>query len=73
MMGAAMEPYNLTPAAAAAVLGVHEETLKRWARDRKIHAFRTPGGWWRFRQSDLEDFVAAQAEGPAAVSGEVAS
>ena len=51
------EPFNLSPQAAAALIGCHEDTLKRWAADGKVPAFRTPGGWWRFRQSDIESFL----------------
>ena len=46
--------YDLSPADAAEVLGVHVETLKRWARDGKVRAWKTPGGWWRFRRADLD-------------------
>lgn len=53
-----MEPYDISPAEAAALLGVHEDTIKRWAKVGKVAAFRTPGGWWRFRKSDLLALVA---------------
>lgn len=49
--------YNLSPTAAAAVVGVHADTLKRWAAEGKVHAWRTPGGWWRFRRADLDALV----------------
>lgn len=51
-------PYNLAPDPAAKVLGVHPATLKRWARDGRVPAIRTPGGHWRFRRTDLDAFVA---------------
>ena len=51
------EPFDLSPQAAAAIVGVHEDTLKRWAADGKVKAFKTPGGWWRFRRSDLTELV----------------
>lgn len=54
------EPYSLSPKVAAAIVGVHEDTLKRWAADGKVAAFRTPGGWWRFRRSDIDSFLAAE-------------
>lgn len=47
------EPFDLSPRAAAALIGFHEDTLKRWATDGKIPAIKTPGGWWRFRRSDV--------------------
>lgn len=48
-------PYTLSPTAAAERLGVHVDTIKRWARAGKIPAWRTPGGWWRFSPADLDD------------------
>jgi excisionase family DNA binding protein len=51
------EAFGLSPQEAAAIVGCHEDTLKRWARTGKIPAFRTPGGWWRFRRSDIEAFL----------------
>lgn len=45
--------YDLSPKEAAAVLGVHEETLKTWVRAGKVPGWRTPGGHWRFRRADL--------------------
>lgn len=55
-------PYDLSPADAAAIIGVHEDTLKRWAARGQVPAFKTPGGWWRFRLADLEAFKAAGSE-----------
>lgn len=52
------EPFDLSPTEAAAIIGCHEDTLKRWAADGKIPAFRTPGRWWRFRRSDIDAFLA---------------
>lgn len=43
----------LSPAEAAALAEVHEDTIKRWARTGRIPAIRTPGGWWRFRREDV--------------------
>jgi excisionase family DNA binding protein len=51
--------YDLNPTEAAQRLGIHEDTLKRYARDGKIAAFRTPGGWWKFSQADLDAFIEA--------------
>lgn len=52
------EPFDLSPKEAAELVGVHEYTLKRWAADGKVRAFRTPGGWWRFRSSDIDALLA---------------
>lgn len=49
-----METYTLTPSEAARILGVHADTLKRWADDGKVAYWRTPGGWRRFRREDIE-------------------
>jgi excisionase family DNA binding protein len=50
--------FELSPRAAAKRAGVHEDTLKRWAVDGKIRAYRTPGGWWRFAVDDIDALVA---------------
>lgn len=49
--------YPLSAKQAADYVGVHEDTIKRWAADGKVRAFRTPGKWWRFSQADLDDFL----------------
>lgn len=56
------EPYNLSPKDVANLLGVHEDTVKRWRKAGRLPAFKTPGGWWRFRRSDIEAFKLAQVE-----------
>ncbi len=60
------EPFDLSPQDAAAIIGCHEDTLKRWAADGKVAAFRTPGGWWRFRRSDVDEFIVRSNPGEAA-------
>ena len=42
---------------AAAYLDVHRETLLKWVKAGKVRAFRTPGGWYRFRLADLDALV----------------
>ncbi len=54
-----MPEYDLSPSDAATYLGVHEYTLKRWAREGKVTGFRTPGGHWRFSKPDLDAFLTA--------------
>jgi excisionase family DNA binding protein len=44
----------LTTSGAAAVLGVSDETVRRWADERKIRHVRLPSGHLRFRRSDLD-------------------
>ena len=48
---------------AAALLGVHEATLRRWTRQGYLQAFRTPGGHRRYLRSAVEALV-ARAQGP---------
>lgn len=56
------EPFDLSPQQAAAIIGCHEATLKRWAAAGKVNAFHTPGGHWRFRRSDLDALVTQPTE-----------
>lgn len=44
---------------AASLLGIAVETLRRWERDGRIEAIRTPRGHRRFRRSDVEALLAA--------------
>lgn len=67
------EPYDLSPRDAAALIGCHEDTLKRWAADGEIPAFRTPGGWWKFRRSDIDAFLTRPATPVAAPSEEASA
>lgn len=48
---------------AAAFLGVHFTTLRRWADAGKVPCIRTPGGRRRFNRSELVAFLAAMREG----------
>lgn len=48
----------LTTSAAAAVLGVSDETVRRWADERKIRHVRLPSGHLRFRRPDLDAVLA---------------
>lgn len=47
----------LTPDDAAAYLGLHAETVRRMARQRRIPCSKI-GRYWRFRPADLDDFMA---------------
>jgi len=46
----------LSTSRAAAVVGVHAQTLRRYEESGLIRAFRTPGGERRFRRADLLAF-----------------
>lgn len=39
---------------AAAALGVHPDTLRRWADKGRVPVTRTPGGERRFARADVE-------------------
>ena len=64
-------PEYLTTGEAASVLGVSDETLRRWADDRKVRHVRLPSGQLRFIRSDLDAVLApVEAAAPAAPTGE---
>lgn len=46
--------FTLTRRAAAERLGVHPETLRRWAKAGKVDFERTLGGYMRFCPEDIE-------------------
>jgi excisionase family DNA binding protein len=48
----------LSAAEAADLLGVDPETVRRWARDRKVTHIRLPSGQLRFRLEDIEEALA---------------
>ena len=54
--------YSLSPQDVADQLGVHVDTVKRWADSGALPSLRTPGKWRRFRQEDVDQFVAGSAE-----------
>ena len=49
----------------AAYLKVGKRTVYRLAAAKKIPAFKV-GGIWRFRQTDIDSWIAAQSEKPEA-------
>ena len=54
----------LTLGQACRLLGVDESTLRRWADNGQVHAFRTVGGHRRFAESDVQELLSgAGAEG----------
>lgn len=44
---------SLTTSAAAKLIGVHPDTLVRWADAGKVRHWRTPGGQRRFAEADV--------------------
>ncbi len=51
----------LTLGQAAKYLGVAQSTIRKWSDQGRLAAFYTPGGHRRYRQGDLDDFVAGSA------------
>lgn len=50
---------NLSPREAAALLGVSQATVKRWALHGHLQATKTPSGWWKFARADIDAFIEA--------------
>ena len=50
---------------AAAMLGVHSMTLRRWSDSGKFPCYRTPGGHRRFALSDIEAYLERSQVAPA--------
>lgn len=50
-------PTDLTTSAAAKYLGVSDETLRRWADEKRIRHIRLPSGHLRFRPADLDEVL----------------
>jgi len=48
----------IAPAEACAMLGVTDQTLRRWVDLGHLAAVRTPGGHRRYRRSDVEALTA---------------
>ena len=51
----------LTAREVAELIGVSSETVLRWTRRGDLPAFRLPGGALRYRETDLEQWLAARA------------
>ena len=56
----------LTLGQAARYLGVAQSTIRKWSDQGRLGAFYTPGGHRRYRQRDLDAFVAGSASGATA-------
>ena len=53
----------LTLGQACRMLGVDESTLRRWADNGQVRAFRTLGGHRRFAEADIRELLAGPQEG----------
>lgn len=54
----------MTARAVADMLGVSTETVLRWTRRGDLPGFRLPGGALRFREDDLDHWLAGRATLP---------
>ena len=61
-----MPDQTLSTPAAAKVLGISDDTLRRWADDKLIRHVRLPSGQLRFRLADLNEALRPVEPGPAA-------
>ena len=43
----------VSPSEAAGIMGVSDETVRRWIRTNRLPAIRTPGGTYKVRVADL--------------------
>lgn len=55
----------LTAREVAELLGVSTETILRWSRRGDLPAVRLPSGAWRYREGELDAWLAASSTGPA--------
>lgn len=60
-----VEPFIGT-SKVAALCGVSLSTVARWADEGRIPHLTTPGGWRKFRKSDVDAFIATLENGTAA-------
>jgi excisionase family DNA binding protein len=59
--GRANEPsVRLSLGPASRLLGVHPDTLRRWADDGRVEAFVSPGGHRRFERTEIERVLAGR-------------
>ncbi len=57
--------YDLSPTEAAEYLGIHADTLKKWADDGKVACWLTPSRHRRFAVEDLQALLPAEPEAAA--------
>ncbi len=55
----------LTLGQAATYLGVAQSTIRKWVDQKRLPAFKTPGGHRRFRREDLDAFLSDARSVPA--------
>jgi putative resolvase len=61
-----MNPFDirafLSVGDAAALLGVHTDTLRRWEKVGRLTGYRTPGGHRRYAVDELESILTEPAD-----------
>jgi excisionase family DNA binding protein len=62
----------LTARAVADIIGVSSETVLRWTRNGSLPAIRLPGGAIRYREQELEQWLASRATVASTTSGPAA-
>lgn len=55
---------------AARILGIHPNTLRKWADDNVVPHIKTPHGYRRFSVVELERFWEGMERGPASAEAE---
>ncbi len=60
-----MSARLLTAREVAELLGVSTETILRWTRRGDLPALRLPSGAWRYRESELDAWLATRSTGAA--------
>jgi excisionase family DNA binding protein len=53
------EVFTLLPYEAAALLGVHRDTVTRWSDEGRLPCWKTPAGQRRYRLSDVHALIEA--------------
>lgn len=51
------EKFDVSPREAGDLVGCHGKTFVRWAEDRGLPVWVTPGGFRRYRRSDVLTLV----------------
>lgn len=52
----------LTPKEVAVLFHVDPKTVSRWTSAKKIRAFKTPGGHYRYHREDVEQLLKSSHE-----------
>ena len=61
-----LTPAQVVEKLAAAGIEISEESVRQWARTRKLPVVRLPSGRFFFRESDVDAFLTPLTDGGAA-------